>query len=89
MRRRSRGTEPCYFESLYQYADHQVFAGVRAYYPDPARLVGKRVIVVANLKPRQMKFGLSEGMVLAGGSPERGFAVTTFDGEPLEGDTVT
>jgi methionine--tRNA ligase beta chain len=45
----------------------QIFAGLRAFYPDPGVLVGKNVIVVANLKPRQMKFGLSEGMVLAAG----------------------
>jgi glutaminyl-tRNA synthetase len=46
----------------------QIFAGLRASYPDPTVLVGSRVIVIANLKPRQMKFGLSEGMVLAAGS---------------------
>src|SRR5207302_9162977 len=34
----------------------QIFAGLRAFYPDPAVLVGRNVIVVANLKPRQMKF---------------------------------
>ena len=45
----------------------QIFTGLRASYPDPAVLVGQRVIVVANLKPRQMKFGLSEGMILAAG----------------------
>jgi methionyl-tRNA synthetase len=43
-----------------------VFAGIKAAY-DPARLVGRLVIMVANLKPRQMKFGLSEGMVCAAG----------------------
>ncbi len=43
----------------------QIFAGLRASYADPSVLVGKKVIVVANLKPRQMKFGLSEGMILA------------------------
>ena len=48
----------------------QIFAGLRAFYPDPQSLVGQNVIVVANLKPRQMKFGLSEGMVLAAGGPE-------------------
>ena len=37
----------------------QIFAGIRAAYPDPSILAGKRVVVVANLKPRQMKFGLS------------------------------
>src|SRR5262249_14993349 len=47
--------------------ERQIFAGLRSSYPDPSALVGKRVVVVANLKPRQMKFGLSEGMILAAG----------------------
>lgn len=42
-----------------------VFAGVRSAYPDPSVLVGRRVVVVANLKPRKMRFGVSEGMLLA------------------------
>ena len=44
----------------------QVFAGIKAAY-DPASLVGRHVIVVANLAPRKMRFGVSEGMVLAAG----------------------
>ena len=44
----------------------QVFAGIKAAY-DPEALVGRHVIVVANLAPRKMRFGLSEGMVLAAG----------------------
>ncbi|WP_407276678.1 methionine--tRNA ligase [Halothiobacillus sp. DCM-1] len=44
----------------------QVFAGIKSAY-DPASLVGRLTVMVANLKPRQMKFGLSEGMVLAAG----------------------
>tara|TARA_B110000208_G_scaffold18113_1_gene21888 strand:+ start:2519 stop:4507 length:1989 start_codon:yes stop_codon:yes gene_type:complete len=43
-----------------------VFSGIKAAY-DPAYLKGKLTVVVANLKPRKMKFGLSEGMVLAAG----------------------
>ncbi len=42
----------------------QVFAGIKSAY-DPATLVGRLTVVVANLAPRKMKFGLSEGMVLA------------------------
>jgi methionyl-tRNA synthetase len=41
-----------------------VFAGIRAAY-EPAALVGRHVVVVANLKHRKMRFGTSEGMVLA------------------------
>jgi methionyl-tRNA synthetase len=44
-----------------------IFAGIKAAYA-PETLVGRLVIVVANLAPRQMKFGLSEGMVVAAGS---------------------
>jgi glutaminyl-tRNA synthetase len=69
----------------------QIFAGLRAFYPDPAALVGQRVIVVANLKPRQMKFGLSEGMVLAAGGGERPHRIATFadgEGAPQPGDKI-
>ncbi|MFO7582378.1 methionine--tRNA ligase [Guyparkeria sp.] len=45
----------------------QVFAGIKAAY-DPASLVGRMTVMVANLAPRKMKFGVSEGMVLAAGS---------------------
>jgi methionyl-tRNA synthetase len=44
----------------------QVFAGIKAAY-EPDSLVGRHVIVVANLAPRKMRFGVSEGMVLAAG----------------------
>jgi len=43
-----------------------VFAGIKAAY-DPADLVGRLTPMVANLAPRKMRFGLSEGMVLAAG----------------------
>ncbi len=48
--------------------DHQrrVFSGIRSAY-EPAGLVGRLVVVVANLAPRTMRFGVSEGMVLAAG----------------------
>ncbi|MDX1626857.1 MAG: methionine--tRNA ligase [Wenzhouxiangellaceae bacterium] len=49
----------------------QVFAGIRSAY-DPAKLEGRLTICVANLKPRKMRFGLSEGMVLAAGGDEGG-----------------
>lgn len=44
-----------------------VFAGIKAAY-SPAQLEGRLVVIVANLQPRQMKFGLSEGMVTAAGA---------------------
>lgn len=47
-----------------------VFAGIKAAYR-PEQLVGRLVLIVANLAPRQMKFGLSEGMVVAVGPGEK------------------
>ena len=44
----------------------QVFAGIKAAY-QPDALIGRHVVVVANLAPRKMRFGVSEGMVLAAG----------------------
>jgi methionyl-tRNA synthetase len=69
----------------------QVFAGIRAAYPEPAVLVGRKVLVAANLAPRQMKFGLSEGMILAGsgGSGKERLVVAGFDGDLEPGDTVS
>jgi methionyl-tRNA synthetase len=46
----------------------QVFAGIKSAY-DPAQLVGRLTVMVANLAPRKMKFGISEGMVLAASDP--------------------
>ena len=66
----------------------QVFAGIRSAYPEPEKLLGRTVMVVANLKPRQMKFGLSEGMILAGAGKGR-LGIATFDGDLLPGDKVS
>jgi len=44
----------------------QVFAGIKAAY-DPEKLVGSLVVMVANLAPRKMRFGMSDGMVTAAG----------------------
>ncbi|MEN1971991.1 methionine--tRNA ligase [Luteimonas sp. MJ204] len=45
----------------------QVFSGIRASYGEPAALVGRKVVFIANLAPRKMRFGLSEGMILSAG----------------------
>ncbi len=45
----------------------QVFAGIKAAYDPPSQLVGRLAVLVANLKPRKMRFGVSEGMLLAAG----------------------
>ena len=67
----------------------QVFAGVRSAYPDPSVLVGRRVIVVANLAPRKMRFGVSEGMLLATSAEDgEGLSLVHPPEEALGGWTV-
>uniref|UniRef100_UPI00262DC631 methionine--tRNA ligase subunit beta n=1 Tax=Thermomonas sp. TaxID=1971895 RepID=UPI00262DC631 len=45
----------------------QIFSGIRASYAEPDKLVGRSVVFIANLAPRKMRFGLSEGMILSAG----------------------
>lgn len=46
-----------------------IFSGIRGAYPEPAAMVGKEVLFVANLAPRKMSVGVSEGMILFAGEP--------------------
>ena len=55
-----------------------VFAGIKSAY-NPEQLIGRLTVMVANLAPRQMKFGLSEGMVLAAGSGGQELFILTPD----------
>jgi len=55
-----------------------VFAGIKSAY-DPAQLVGRLTVMVANLAPRKMKFGMSEGMVLAASSEGSGLYILSPD----------
>ena len=45
-----------------------IFSGIRAAYGEPEKLVGRTVVFIANLAPRKMRFGVSEGMILSAGS---------------------
>jgi methionyl-tRNA synthetase len=56
----------------------QVFAGIKSAYA-PKKLVGRLTVMVANLAPRKMKFGLSEGMVLAASGSEPGLFILSPD----------
>jgi methionyl-tRNA synthetase len=56
-------------------ARRTIFAGIKAHYA-PEQLVGRLVIVCANLAPRQMKFGTSEGMVVCAGGGEGVFVLS-------------
>lgn len=67
----------------------QVCAGIKAWY-DPATLVGKQVVIVANLEPRQLRGEISQGMILAASDLKEG-AAAPADGAkqgPEERDVV-
>ena len=59
-------------------APRTVFAGIKAAY-DPEQLKGRLTVMVANLAPRKMKFGLSEGMVLAASGDTHGLYILSPD----------
>jgi methionyl-tRNA synthetase len=65
----------------------QIFAGIKGAY-DPKTLVGRLTVIVANLKPRKMKFGLSEGMVLAAGAGGKELFILSPDSGAKPGDKV-
>jgi methionyl-tRNA synthetase len=64
-----------------------VFAGIKSAY-DPAALVGRLTPMVANLAPRKMKFGVSEGMVLAASGDGPGVFLLTPDAGAAPGMKV-
>jgi len=66
--------------------ERQVLSGIKAYFPDPQVLVGKRCPFVTNLAPRMMMGLESQAMILAVGGGETPFALFETTGAP--GDTV-
>ncbi len=69
--------------------ERTIFSGIRAAYPDPAALVGKSVVFVANLAPRKMSVGVSEGMILFAGEPGVDGGVVSPLAEAAPGTPVT
>jgi methionyl-tRNA synthetase len=65
-----------------------VFAGIKSAYK-PEDLVGRHTVMVANLKPRKMRFGVSEGMVLAAGPGGSDLFILTPDEGAVPGMRVT
>jgi methionyl-tRNA synthetase len=68
-------------------ATRTVFAGIKSAY-DPAQLEGRLTVVVANLAPRSMRFGVSEGMVLAASGDEPGIFLISPDSGAMPGMRV-
>jgi methionyl-tRNA synthetase len=67
-----------------------VFSGIRSAYGDPAKLIGRQVVMIANLAPRKMRFGVSEGMVLcASGDDGPGVFLLSPDAGAQAGMKVT
>lgn len=66
----------------------QIFSGIKSAYKNPSDLVGKYVIVVYNLAPRKMKFGISEGMILSAANEEGGIFLLSADSGVQAGDKV-
>ena len=69
------------------FGEKTVFAGIKKFY-NPQDLIGKLVVCVNNLKNREMKFGTSEGMILAS-SNEEGVFLIGSDSGAKPGDKVT
>lgn len=66
----------------------QIFSGIRASYGEPEKLVGRNVVFIANLAPRKMRFGLSEGMILSAGFDGGALALLDADAGALPGMPV-
>ena len=68
-------------------AKKTVFAGIAKAY-EPQSLVGRLVVCLANLKPRKMRFGVSEGMVLASGPGDKDIFMLSVDDGAAPGQQV-
>jgi len=66
----------------------QIFSGIRASYPEPEKLIGRHVVFIANLAPRKMRFGVSEGMILSAGFDAGALALLSADKAALAGMPV-
>jgi methionyl-tRNA synthetase len=72
---------------LGELGERDLFAGIRSAY-DPQSLLGRLIVVVANLEPRKMRFGVSEGMMLAAGPGGKDIFVLSPDSGAAPGMRV-
>ena len=66
----------------------QILSGIAQWYPDPSVLIGKKVLIVANLKPRKMRGELSQGMILSDEDAAGNVQVVTVPENMQPGTTV-
>ena len=64
-----------------------IFAGIKGIY-DPDSLIDRNIVIVANLEPRKMRFGVSEGMLLAAGNDDDGVFLIGPDEGAISGMRV-
>ena len=69
--------------------ERTVFSGIRQAYPDPSALKGRQVLFVANLPPRKMSVGVSEGMILFAGTPGKDGGVLSPSSPAAPGTPAT
>ncbi|UDM32767.1 methionine--tRNA ligase [Lentilactobacillus laojiaonis] len=68
--------------------DRQIVSGIAKWYPNPEELVGKKIIIVANLKPRKLRGVLSQGMILSVEQENGDIRVVTVPNELDNGSTL-
>jgi len=68
--------------------ERQIFSGIRAAYAEPDKLIGRNVVFIANLAPRKMRFGISEGMILSAGTGGSDLFLLDADQGATPGATV-
>ena len=73
---------------LGELGEKTVFAGIKKYY-EPEKLLNKMVVCVNNLKPREMRFGTSEGMILAASNEDSGVYLVGPDTDAIPGMKVS
>ncbi|WP_161879252.1 methionine--tRNA ligase [Alkalibacterium sp. MB6] len=66
----------------------QILSGIAEFYPNPEELVGKKVLVVANLKPRKMRGEISQGMILSAEDTEGNLTLIEAPAHMPNGSTV-
>jgi methionyl-tRNA synthetase len=71
-----------------EFGQRQIFSGIRAAYSEPEKLVGRKVVFIANLAPRKMRFGISEGMILSAGNGGDDLHLLDVDAGALPGMPV-
>lgn len=68
--------------------DRQILSGIAEFYPDPKALIGKKVVIVANLKPRKMRGQISQGMILSAEDEKGNLAIVEAPKQMPNGSVI-